>query len=143
MCGRAGAAHLHPQLLLPRGALEQVVGAPPEGLVHVVHLLGLLQLGLECQRRPRERRHGEGEREPVLDVVAGVVVSTGEIHLLDRPHVHQPVVSAMAGYQFASQKFLVSLPYYFPIRWELIISITFSQFRICIHDGTLIFLGVQ
>ena len=111
-------SHLHPQLLLPRGALEQVVGAPPEGLVHVVHLLGRLQLGLERQRRPRERRHREGEREPVLDVVAGVVVSTGEIHLQDRP---QTVISAMAGYRC--------------------IGIVSVSIRICIHDETLIFLG--
>ena len=84
----------------------------------MLHLLGRLQLGLERQRRPRQRRHREGQREPVLDVVAGVVVSTGEIHLQDRP---QTVISAMVGYRC--------------------IGIVSVSIRICIHDETLIFLG--
>ena len=74
-------AHLPPQLVRTRVGLHQPVGSPLDGLPHVPQLPGGAQLAAVLDGRPGEDGDGEGHGEAELDVVAGVVVATCEVHL--------------------------------------------------------------
>ena len=62
-----------------RRGLEQVVGAPADGIPGVRQLR--LHEATELHHAPRQHRHAERHREPELDVVAGVVVPAHQVHL--------------------------------------------------------------
>jgi hypothetical protein len=65
--------------------LDEVVGAPLDGLQRVPPLPGGLDVGGEVDGAPREHGDGEGHGQAELDVVAGVVVPADEFHPLLQP----------------------------------------------------------
>lgn len=65
----------------PGVSLEEVVGPPFHGGQRVLQLALGLKLGAKFDDGPRQAGYGEGVREAELDVVAGVVISSGEINL--------------------------------------------------------------
>lgn len=62
------------------GGLEEVVGGPPE-CVEGVGEIGGGHAAAEVDDAPCKHGGGEGHGEAELDVVAGVVVAAGEVHL--------------------------------------------------------------
>lgn len=61
---------------------DEVIGAPLDGLERVRQLAGGSDLSAVLDHPPRQHCDGERHREAELDVVASVVVSSDQVHLL-------------------------------------------------------------
>ena len=59
--------------------LEDVVSAPFDDLLDVAELSHGFVLGAVLNDTPTENCHGEGTREPKLDVVPGIVIAARQI----------------------------------------------------------------
>jgi len=86
-------ADLGPQHVGLGVRLDEVVGAPLDGLQHVAPLAGGLDLVPELHGAPRQHGDRERHRQAELDVVAGVVVPAHQVHALLQP-VGEPRVAA-------------------------------------------------
>lgn len=73
--------YLHPEGVGWFVSFEEVIGAPPDCSQGLFELVRGDRLLLELDHAPRKHRHRERHREPKLDVIAGVVVSSDQVHL--------------------------------------------------------------
>ena len=73
--------YLGPELVGLGVRLDEVVGAPLDGLERVGELAGVGDGGAVLEEAPGEHGDGEGHGQAELDVVAGVVVPAHQIHL--------------------------------------------------------------
>lgn len=60
---------------------DEVIRPPFDGLKGVAELAGGGDLPPELDDAPRQHCDGEGHRQPELDIVAGVVVASHQVHL--------------------------------------------------------------
>jgi hypothetical protein len=79
---REGAVpYLAPEDVRLRVRFDEVVGAPLDGFQGVRELAGALQVVAVLDHVPRQHGDGERHRQPVLDIVARVVVPAREVNL--------------------------------------------------------------
>lgn len=64
-----------------RSSFEEVIRPPFDRIDGILELSSSAELLLIKKRRPCKRRDCEGHRKSVLDIISGVVVSSGEINL--------------------------------------------------------------
>lgn len=74
-------AYLDPEAVGLGVGLDEVVGAPADGIERALVVVGGHHLLLELEHPPREHRHRVRHGEPELDVVARVVVPAHQVHL--------------------------------------------------------------
>jgi hypothetical protein len=61
--------------------LDEVVGAPLDGLERVAELAGCRDVAAVLDQAPRQHRHRERHGQAELDMIPGVVVAAHQVHL--------------------------------------------------------------